>query len=160
MSNEVDVNEVTPESLMETFHGPGLSKMVIITIVVHAVVILGSSVPFMLRSVMGEDRSKLSKEERIDKAMADVTGELQKIAEEHGLTAQEIREQFAKGKRSKPSAAPVADPEPEVNPEPAATSEPEKPKSTIEQELEKKESGPALPDLSTDIEEEEEDLFK
>jgi len=161
MSNEIDVNEVTPESLMDTFKGPGLSKMVIITIVVHAAVILGSSVPFLLRSVMGDNSSRLSKEERIDKAMADVTGELQKIAEEHGLTTQEIREQFAKGKRPKPAAAPVTEPEAEPDSESEAPGEPEKTKSAIEKELEKKELGPASPDLSADIEdEEEEDLFK
>ncbi len=156
----LNTDEVTPESLMNAFHGPGLSKMMIVTIIVHVVVILGTSVPFMLHSVLVDDTSKLSKEERIDKAMVDVTGELQKIADEPGLRAQEIGDLFAKGNRPQPTTAPVVDPEMESEPETTGSpmKEPEKPKSTIEQELEKKASGPSLPDVSSDIE--EEDLFK
>ena len=154
MRNDVDASEVTPESLMNTFHGPGFSKMIIVTIVVHAVVILGTSVPFLLESVLGDDSSELSKEERIENAVADATSSLQQVADEHGLSLQEVREQISKGATRKVAElkpVPVAEPE----------TEPEKPKSTIEQELEKKAAGPALPDVSTDIEdEEEEDLFK
>ncbi|MFT7515064.1 MAG: hypothetical protein ACI9QL_004290, partial [Candidatus Omnitrophota bacterium] len=146
------------ESLMNSFHGPGLSKMMIVTIVVHVVVILGTSVPFMLKSVLGENTSELSKDERIEKAVADATSSLQKIADEHGLSPKEISDQFGTGKTMKP----VERAKPSTEPEAPATSaqEPEKPKSAIEQALEKKAPGPGLPDVSSDIEEEEDDLFK
>jgi hypothetical protein len=162
MTDNKQIDEVTPESLMNTFHGPGFSKMIIITIVVHAVVILGTSVPFLLKSVIGDDTEKLTKEERAQKAVEDATAPLQKIADEYGLTLQEVREQISKGETRKTTSKSAAaeNREAPATTEKQVTPEPEIPKSAIEQELEKKAAGPALPDVSTDIEEEEEDLFK
>ena len=148
---------------MNHFHGPGLSKMVLVTILVHVAVILGTSIPYLLRTVVGEDSAALSKEERVEKALEEANASLQKIADTHGLSPLDIRGQWS----GKPAAAPKATTEsrPEPEPEdPPDTPEPEddaKPKSAIQQELEKAVPGPGLPDVSTDIDaEDEDDLFK
>ena len=148
---------------MESFKGPGWAKMITVTLVVHAVVILGTSVAFLSRTVSGKDGADLSKEERLEKAMSDATGSLQAIAKEHGLSARELSEQLSRA--SAPQKVSAVNPEtPEkvdvpVAPGPKSPdgADPETPKSDIERELEKKADGPTLPDVSGDI---EEDLFK
>ena len=77
--------DATPESLMRVFQGAGWGKMIAFTVVLHVVVIGGSSVPYLLRSFGGALSGERSREERIEKAVADATASLQKIAEAGGI---------------------------------------------------------------------------
>ena len=160
MENEeitkIDDGDVTPESLMGIFKGPGIMKMIIVTLIVHVVVMVGSSVPFLMRSVFGEDTSQMTKDERIDLAVADATAAIRKIAKEQDLSPQDISDQFASGKSSspkKPAAAPKATPKVEDQNSDAL---PDKPKSEIEKMLEIKADGPDAPPVDLD---DEDDIF-
>lgn len=145
--------EGTPESLMEHFQGPGLAKMVLVTLAVHLVLIGGTSVPYLKTELLGEDVSKLSKEKRIEKAVADATASLRKIAAANGLNPQEISDTFSPGaSRAAKSASTATMPKPAVVPAPekaAPTNEPAKapaaPESQIEKELKKTVEGPKAP---------------
>ncbi|NNC86976.1 MAG: hypothetical protein HKN82_00790 [Akkermansiaceae bacterium] len=148
--------ETTPDELLDTFRGRGLKSIIVFTVVVHAVVLVGTSAPFLLRNVLGEDRGELSEDERVQLAVKEATSSLRKIAEEHGLKPQDLSSQVAGGAPRKP--APAAEPPsggPGAAPE-ETPGEPAEPKSAIEQEIEKVKEGPTVPP----IEEEEEDLFK
>jgi hypothetical protein len=160
--NKVSNAEVTPESLMEHFQGPGLVKMVLVTVLFHVVVVLGTSVPFLKKSLMGEDVSKLTKEQRVEKALADATASLRKIATANGVNPQDISDKMGTGAAramkkdaAAPGGQPPADATNNVTPEktgpeattpPATTGEtPDKPESQIEKDLKKAVDGPKVP---------------
>jgi hypothetical protein len=159
--NQSPVNETSPGDLLGNFTGRSLKSIILFTIVVHAVLVLATSGPYIWRSFFGEDSSKLSESERIDLAVKETQSAMRRIAEEHGLKPQDLGSRFAT-----PAAARKAEPKEESKTEPksesgsetkadpAATSPPapEEPKSTIEKELKKAEPGPAVPA--------DEDLFK
>lgn len=140
---------------MEAFRGRSLGSIILFTVVVHLVLLVGTSVPFLYKSVMGADTSGMSEEERIESAVKEATASLREIAEEHGLKPQDLSSQFAGGKPRTPKA-----PRPETtNPSGSGVvAEPEEPKTVIEQELNKVEAGPSVP--TVEDEDEEEDLFK
>jgi len=144
--------EVDPDSLMAHFRGRSLKGIVAFTVVVHAVVLIGSSIPFLWSSVSRGDVSKLGKDERMEKAVADATASLRKIAADNGLDPQEITRRFATGRPAAPRApAPATAEQPaSVTPPVEAKTppdDPEKPKSAIEKELDVKTPGPDLPSV-------------
>lgn len=152
---EHTTNEVTPDSLMGQFKGKGLKPIVMFTLVVHVVLILGSSIPFFVRKAMSADNSKRSEAERIESAVEDATAALRKIAKKHGLNPQDISSQFSGGARSgKPAGGAAATPDamPKAADAPDAT--PERDKSAYETNLESKAEGPSVPSLD-----DEEDIF-
>jgi hypothetical protein len=154
MTSPARENEVSPDSLMAHFRGCSLKRIVVFTLAVHAAVLVGSSIPFLWSSVFRGDVNKVDKDVRMEKAMADATASLRKIAAENGLDPQEISRRFSGGAAVARPAAPAA-----VAPTNAAptnttaveatapAAEPEKPKSTIEKALEVKTPGPELPSV-------------
>lgn len=145
---DTSIEETTPDQLMAPFRGRSLKSIIAFTVVVHLVVLGGTSVPFFWKTVSGEDSSKLTEAQRIDLAVREATASLRDIADKHGLKAQDLGERFG-------SAAPKA--EVAKVPESAApVDQPKEPKSAIEKELDTKEPGPALPD----VKDEDNDLFK
>ncbi len=161
-SNMKTNDEVTPESLMEHFQGPGLVKMVLVTVIFHAVLILGTSVSYLKTSVLGEDVSKLTKEQRVEKALADATASLRKIAVANGVNPQDISDKMGGGAAravKKEAGTPVGQPSTdatnkaapakansEVATPPATTGEtPARPESQIEKDLKKTVDGPKAP---------------
>lgn len=144
-------NDVTPESLMDNFRGPGFIKMVVVTVVVHIVVLIGASLPYLKRTIFGADSSKMTKEQKMENAMDDATSALRKIAAQHGLNPQDISDQFAAtGSRTvKPDAAVSGDSK-DAAAVTVKSAEPEKPKSAIERELEKSVKGPEIPAVGND----------
>lgn len=143
-------NEPTPDELMESFKGRSLKSIVVFTVIVHAVVLLGTSIPFLWKAVAGEDTSQLSEEERIEAAVREATASLREIAEDHGLKAQDLSSQFSGGpKAPKPANLDPATPT-------GTTPDPKDPDNPIEEEINKVEVGPTVPP----VEDEEEDLFK
>ena len=143
--NDTLTEQTTPDELMESFKGRSLKSIVVFTVIVHAVILVGTSIPFLWKAVAGEDTSRLSEEERIEAAVREATVSLREIAEEHGLKAQDLSNQFAGGRAKAPkTTAPTP-----------TTTEPDKPENEIEKEINKVEVGPSVPPV-----EEEEDLFK
>lgn len=153
----------SPDELMNHFRGRSLKSIIFFTIVVHVVVIGGTSVPFLLRTFAGQETAKLSEEERVQLAVKEATTSIQKIAETHGIRPQQISDSIA-GKSPETGTTPetpetqpeTATPAPEA-PAPETQPEPEKPKSEIEKDLEKKADGPTVPPIPKD---EPIDLFK
>ena len=146
--------ETTPDQLLESFRGSNLKTIIVFTLVVHVVVLLGSSVPYLWKTVAGGDSSKLSEKERMELAEREAASSLREIANKHGVKPEDLSSRFAGSTpaAAKAEATETAAPAPEAE----TPSAPEEPKSTIEKEINTKEAGPNLPA----IEDEKEDLFK
>lgn len=162
--NPSPANDPSPADLLSNFNGRSLKSIILFTLVVHALLLLGTGGPYLWRSLFGADRSKLSESERADLAFKEASASMRRIAEEHGIKPQDLGNRFS-NPVSAPSPAPAAAAAPDdgkvdTAPAPAAGTpkaevpEPEEPKSAIEQELKKAVPGPAVPAI------EDEDLFK
>jgi hypothetical protein len=146
--------EVTPDQLMKHFQGGSLKSIIFFTVIVHVVLLAGSSFPYLYKAVVGEDTTKMSEKERTEAAMREATVALREIAEEHGLKPQDLSSQLAGGTR-KAAKAPKKESATKGSQDDPGT-DPEKPKSAIEEEINKKATGPTVPKPEDD----EEDLFK
>lgn len=149
--------ETTPDQLLDTFRGRGLKTVIIFTIVVHVVVLLATSAPYLIRTFGAGAKMKMSETERMDLAVKEAMASLKTIAESHGVKPQDLGSRLGGSAPRAPQeeAAPPPAATPEKTGEAPAASEPEKPKSEIEQQIEKTKEGPAVPAV-----EEEVDLFK
>jgi len=173
MSNEqiknANSSDATPESLLDTFQGPGLVKIVMLAVIIHVVVIAGTSMPYLKRSFMGEKTGELTKEKRIEKAMAEASEALKKIAAANGLNPQDISDNLASAGMRAPkaeaaapdarkggkgaAAATAADVKSNAAPATAAVNvqagtavaTPEKTESKIEKDIKKTAVGPKMP---------------
>ena len=150
--------EATPDSLMGQFKGKGLKPIVMFTLIVHVVVILGSSVPFFVKRAFARGNSKLTETERIENAVEDATAALRKIAKKHGLNPQDISDQFSGGSRTaKAAATDAAAPSDEVTATGDAADAPDtREKSAYETNLEAKAEGPTIPTFEDD---KDDDIF-
>lgn len=148
--------EITPDELMESFRGRSLKSIIVFTVVVHAFLLLGTSIPFLIKMVTGKDTTELSEEERLELAMKDATASLKEIAEEYGLNPRELSSNFA-GSKKGPAQGPAESPKEQSKP-PGLGEQPKDPAadSAIEKEIRTKKEGPKLPGVG----DEEEDLFK
>jgi hypothetical protein len=145
---------MTPDQLMDTFHGSSLKKIILFTLLVHVVLIVATSGPYLWKLVAGDDSSKLGEKERMDIAKREAMSSLREIANKHGLKAEDLGNRFADNTPAAPkeeTEKPAAE-----TPKEATSTEPEKPKSEIEKQINTKEVGPKLPA----IQDEKEDLFK
>lgn len=152
--------ETTPDQLLDTFRGSSLKAIIVFTIIVHIVVVLGSSVPYLMKTFAGGDTSKLSEQERLDIAAKEAASAMREIATKHGISPEDLGNRFAprttipaaKETTSKSEdAAPEATTPEATNPEEAPG-----PESAVEKQINIKQDGPAVPTLDT----EKEDLFK
>ena len=147
--------ETSPDELMESFQGRSLKSIILFTVVVHAVLLLGTSVPFLIKTVTGRETGELGEEERMEMAMKEAKSALEEIAGEYGLNARDLSSGFNEG-RPKPSEKPG----PKEESEPATPGEglPEDPAldSPLKEEIRVKKDGPDEPPVVDD----EEDLFK
>ena len=151
--NKSGNDEISPDELMESFKGRGLKTIILFTVVIHAVLLLGTSIPFLKKAVTGKDTSELSEQERMELAMKEATESLRDIAEEHGLNVQDISNNFSDKKSSDGAPSPdVRAPKP---PDAKPVDKSPDPKSDIEKDLKIKKDGPETPKVD-----EEEDLFK
>ena len=151
--NKSGSDEISPDELMESFKGRGLKTIILFTVVIHAVLLLGTSIPFLKKAVTGKDTSELNEQERMELAMKEATDSLRDIAEEHGLNVQDISNNFSDKKSSGVAQAPeVKTPK---SPGETRQGETSDPKSDIEKDLKIKKDGPEIPKVD-----EEEDLFK
>ena len=161
MSENTQNNDLNPDDLMSDFRSKGLLRIIIFTFVIHGVVLLGSSVPWMYDSLFSSVDENASEEERIKEAVREATGSLKDIAEKYGIHPEELSSQFSK--KDKKSSAPATSQERTNSSnsgkadQSQSKDEGDKPKSSIEKEIEIKEKGPELPSIPK---EKEEDLFK
>jgi hypothetical protein len=146
-------NETTPDQLMQAFEGRSLKSIILFTIVIHAVLLIGTSVPYLWGKVAGEDTTGQSEEERLQAATKEATTAMREIAERYQLKPQELSSRFAGGASKAPAAA-TKDTSPEPTSEGTAPDGSKESESAIEKEIKKVEEGPELPPV------EEEDLFK
>jgi len=92
------VDDVTcPDALMKYFQGRGLFGIILITVIVHVVVIFGTSASYISKEFLGPDTSKMSKEDRVKLAIGEATSALGEIAERHDLVIEDITGKFASG---------------------------------------------------------------
>ena len=161
MSENTQNNDLNPDDLMSDFRRKGLLRIIIFTFVIHGVVLLGSSLPWMYDSLFSSVDENASEEERIKEAVREATGSLKDIAEKYGIHPEELSSQFSK--KDKKSSAPATSQE-RTNSSKSGNAdqsqskdEGDKPKSSIEKEIEIKAKGPELPPIPK---EKEEDLFK
>ncbi|MGD1978190.1 MAG: hypothetical protein PVJ98_02255 [Akkermansiaceae bacterium] len=153
--------EISPDELMESFRGRSLKSIILFTVVVHAVLLLGTSVPFLIKMVTGKDTTELDEEERLKLAMDEATSSLQEIAEEYGLNPRDLSRNFAGGTKSatkkpgqdKPGTSPEGKPLPGAQPKPGPGEPPLD--SPLKEEIRVKKEGPKAPPVDDD-----EDLFK
>lgn len=153
--------ETTPDQLLDTFRGSSLKSIIAVTVIVHAVIILGTSVPYLMETFAGGDTSKLGEKERLDVAAQQATSAMREIAAKHGLTPEQLGERFAPratvgavGEASTPESDTKA-PE-SASPEVKAPEDTTKPESAIEKEINVKKDGPTVPTIDP----EKDDLFK
>ena len=151
-------NDVTPDDLMSDFRGKGLVPIIIFTVFVHGVLLLGSSVPWLLDTIGGGVDKDIAEEERMKDAVREATGSLRDIAEKYGIHPEELSSQFTKGAKPAPAIAKEPTPtEPPANTATTLAPPTNEPQSSIEKELNVEAKGPAVPAIP---EEKEEDLFK
>ncbi len=144
--------ETTPDQLMKHFQGSSLKSIIIFTLIVHAVLLAGTSFPYLYRTIAGDDVSEMSDKEKMEIAVKEAEKALGEIADQHGLTRQDLSSRLASGAPRAPRA-PKEDGDTK-DPQSDPGTDPEKPKSSIEKELDKKAVGPTAPKP------EDEDLFK
>ncbi len=150
---DTKTNETSPDQLMKAFEGRSLKSIILFTVVIHAVLLIGTSVPYLWSAVTGKDITEQSEEERFQAATKEATTAIREIAERYDLKPQDLSSRFTDGAPKAPAAA-SADTSPEPTPEGTATEEPKEPESIIEKEIQKVEDGPELPPVEDD------DLFK
>ena len=161
MSENTQNNDLNPDDLMSDFRSKGLLRIIIFTFVIHGVVLLGSSLPWMYDSLFSSVDENASEEERIKEAVREATGSLKDIAEKYGIHPEELSSQFSK--KDKKGSARVTSQERTNSSisgnadQPQSKDEENKPKSSIEREIGIKAKGPELPSIPK---EKEEDLFK
>lgn len=158
--------ETTPDQLLDNFRGSSLKSIIAVTVIVHAVVLLGTSVSYLTKTFAGGDTSKLGEKERLDIAAQEATSAMREIAAKHGLTPEELGERFAPRATvagAKETTTPEGDTkatEPAAQegkaPEATTPEEVKMPESAIEKEINIKKDGPTVPTIDT----EKEDLFK
>jgi membrane-bound lytic murein transglycosylase B len=159
MSNPTQ--ETTPDQLLESFRGRSFKSVILFTVIVHVVIVCGTSIPYLMKTITGKSASKLNEKDRIELAAREATEALRDIATKHGIKPQDLSSRIAGGAAPKAPVEKEEEPAPKeepVTPETPPTVEPEKPKSEIEKELEVKQEGPKVPEIKVE-EATEEDLF-
>lgn len=89
------------EDLLRDFRGSGLVWPLLVTLAVHAVVILATSLPW-LREAIGGGKADLTDDQRMEAAVLEATASLREIAKEHGVRPQDLGSRFSAG--GKPAA--------------------------------------------------------
>ena len=143
-------NDTTPDDLMHHFRGRSLKSIIIFTIIVHFVIIGGTSLPYAVRTFTGPDTEKMSDEERTELAIKEAKSSLQRIADQYGIRPKELSEQLNGKRRAAAATEETATGTSAAEPETAsseASAEPEDEKSEIEKQLEVAVPGPDLPSV-------------
>ena len=141
---------VSPDELLGHFKGRKVITVILVALVLHAVVIFGTSYSFLKNQVFGPDTTEMSKEEKLKVAVAEATSALGDIAERHNISVDELIAKFATtGSRSSKiseegssETKETAPPAGAVDESPAAEADEEK--SAIEKNLATPKEGPDI----------------
>lgn len=156
-----------PEDLMRDFRGGGLMRFAILALVVHAIVILATSIPWLRETFIGSATAGMTEEEKLEAAVNEATAKISAIAKEHGVSPLELGARFGgNGKKStaesktpadKPKAPASGTPPPApATPEPpAGQSPPAETPTTAPAPAPAVPPGPSLPAVDDNV-----DLFK
>lgn len=102
---------VSPDSLLSDFKGSSVSKIVVFTVILHVIILGGSSIPWLISEFV-QNPIELEKGEREKLALTDATMAIKDIAEKYGLEPADITNKFSKsgsradkvsGQKAKPS---------------------------------------------------------
>jgi hypothetical protein len=147
--------ETTPDQLLESFRGRSFKSIILFTLIAHAVVIGGTSIPYLIKSAAGKSDSALTEAERTEIAAREATAALRDIASKHGIKPQDLSSRIAGGApKAVPKAAAAIPKDAAATPAPE---DPAEPNSAIEEQLDVKKDGPKVPPIE---EVEDDDLFK
>lgn len=94
-------NTTPTDHLMDHFQGRGLKSIVIFTLIVHLVVILVTSIPFLIKEFSGPDE-KLSAEQRTKLAVKEANKTLRDIAKSYQIPPQQLVNAMRGGRSAKP----------------------------------------------------------
>lgn len=147
------VDPVSPDEVMDDFRGMPVLRIALFTVIIHVALVGVFSVGYLKDQILGEDTSSLTDDERMDRAVRAGTTELRAIAERYDVSVQDLSARFA-GDSPAPVVQTPSSEDPESNPVDPDAESPE-PGSEIERALQEKQPGPAVPDLTEDIEEED-----
>jgi len=148
-------DEVSPDSLMTDFKPKGILIIAIFTVIVHVVILGGTSFNFIYEYLFSST-DKLTEEQRKAAALDDATLAIKEIAEKYELTSGDVTSQFSgTGSRAdkvtdKKGDKKKTDKKPEEKPDKKPEEKP-KDKSALEEKFEKKEEGPEEFDFKDDF---------
>jgi len=153
-----------PDDLLRDFRGGGLVRFALLALVVHTIVILAASVPWLRTTFLGDASAGLTEQQKLDAAVEEAAASIQAIAKEHGVPPQDLSARFVGG--AKPAAAkpaPAAAASGDPAPAPAAAGGPPPTVSTPSAGQPQPPpdaappvpAGPAMPDVDANV-----DLFK
>lgn len=148
-----------PEKLLSAFQGRSIKSILIFTVMVHAVLLLGTSVPYLIKRFAGSDATEMSEKERNKLAVNEATTAVRKIAEEYGMSTQDLSRKLGGGERSSAAQSNDASDNEESDAPDVDKEDADEPKSAIEKEIEKVEQGPDVPPVAP-VEDDEDDLFR
>lgn len=146
-------DEVSPDALLKGFQGSKVMVLILMALVFHVLVILGTSWDYLKDEFLGPDTSEMSKEDKVRVAIGEATSALSGIAEKHGLSLEDITEKFsgsgsradklqenAEAAAAEDAGADTESTVPEAVPEPVKA--PEREESELEKNLPKAAKGP------------------
>ncbi|MFN7342154.1 MAG: hypothetical protein ACK5TA_02345, partial [bacterium] len=83
MSNPTQ--EITPDKLLESFRGRSFKSVILFTVIIHIVIVGGTSIPYLIEKIIGKSGSKLNEKDRTELAAREATEALREIATKHGI---------------------------------------------------------------------------
>ena len=90
--------QVSPDALMNDFKGKPIARIVIFTVIIHAIFIGLFSFGYIRNEVMGEDTAELTEDERMDLAVKESTTALRDIADRYDINVRDLSKAFVEGK--------------------------------------------------------------
>ena len=165
--------DISPDALMGDFKGKGIIGIFLVTIILHVVVLGGSSYGYIQKEFFSPAPEEIDVEKRKDMALDDATVALREIAEKYNLKSADITDKFSKGgsrgskvgdsKATSPKSndstknnpegtnEPKSNPDDNANSTPEASGNTEENKSALEKSFDKKEQGPEDFDFNDDF---------
>ena len=90
-------SNVRPDSLLGDFKGRKLIGVIVLAIILHAILIGGTSYTYLIEEFTGKDTSEMSKDDKVKVALDEARSALGKIAERHNLTLDDLTDRMGSG---------------------------------------------------------------
>jgi len=93
--------KMSPDHLMNDFKGRGVSGIFLFTVIIHALLLVGSSLPYIQSTYFDSNPAEIEESKRKEMAFDDATTIVDEIAEKYDMQASDITDRFSKsGSRS------------------------------------------------------------